>query len=184
MNSREKFLSVVNHDKEQEVPDWEFGYWFDTIQNWYTEGLPREKPPDMMEYIQWVFGNFNVGLDVFDDKKNYYSIDVNNYFKFDERVHYAPVYAAPLPKYERIVFEEDKDTIVFLREDDGKIVKTRKDGSSMPQFLQYPVKNRKEINNIIEKFDPDDKDRLPKNLDKLLEDYKKRTYPLGIGVSR
>lgn len=181
MNCKDKFLSIVNSDKVQEVPDWEFGYWYDTIQRWYKEGLPKINPPAMMEYIQWVFGNVNIGLDIFDDEQNYYSSDVDNFFKFDERVHYAPVYTAPLPKYDRVVFEENENTIVFQREDDGKIVKTKKDGSSMPQFLQYPVKNRKDFNKIIEKFNPYDKNRFPDNFDELIERYKKRTYPLGIG---
>jgi len=181
MNSREKFLSVVNFDKISEVPNWEFGYWYDAIQRWYKEGLPKFNAPVKNDYSQWIFGDADAGVDFFDDRENHYAPDVGDYFNFDQRSHLAPLYANPLPKYEKIVFEEDEINIVFQREEDGKIVKTRKDGTSMPQFLEYPVKTRSDFNKIKERFNPDDKGRIPGSFDEYIKEYNKRTYPLGIG---
>jgi len=42
MNCKEKFLGVVGFDTSCPVPDWEFAYWGDTLDRWYTEGLPRK----------------------------------------------------------------------------------------------------------------------------------------------
>jgi hypothetical protein len=61
-------------------------------------------------------------LDIFEEKAHIYSSYVKDYFVFDERVHAAPLYASPLPYFEREVYQEDDENIVFKREDDGKIV--------------------------------------------------------------
>lgn len=181
MNCREKFQSVANFDKVSEIPEWEFGYWYDAIQRWYKEGLPKINPPSKRDYSQWINGEADPALDVFEDKPNYYGNDVGRFFGFDERCHSASIYTAPLPKYEQVVFEEDKENIVFLREEDGKVVKTRKDGTSMPQFLEFPVKSKKDFEKIKERFNPEDKNRLPENFDELMKEYRKRTYVLEIG---
>jgi uroporphyrinogen decarboxylase len=181
MNSREKFLSVVNFKKEAEVPNWEFGYWYDVIQRWYDEGLPRVNPPTQIEFSQWIHGDADPGLDVFSDSPNYYGSDISDFFGFDKRVHAAPLYAPPLPFFEKEVYEEDEENIIYRREEDGKVVKTRKDGTSMPLFLEFPVKNRRDFKKIKDKFDPDHKGRIPDNFNQLIEDYRDRDYVLQIG---
>jgi len=181
MNIREKFLSVINFGKTPEVPDWEFGYWYDTIQRWYGEGLPKVNPPDLIKYSQWVYGEADPALDVFQEEPNYYGSDVKDFFGFDSRIHSAPLYTPPLPLFDKEIYEEDKFNIVFKREDDGKIVKTRKDGTSMPLFLEFPVKNRKDFEKIKERFNPDHPKRIPDNFNQKIEEYKKRDYVLQLG---
>ena len=181
MNTREKFLSVVNFDKDARVPDWEFGYWYDTVTRWYSEGLPKIKPPALIKCSQWVHGEADPALDVFQEEPNYYGEDVKIFFDFDERVHAAPLYAPPMPFFDKEVYEEDEYNMVFKREDDGKIVKTRKDGTSMPLFLEFPVKNRKDFVKIKERFDPEYPGRIPSNFEEKISEYKKRDYVLQIG---
>ena len=65
--------------------------------------------------------------------------------------------------------------------EDGKIVKTKKDGSSMPQYLEYPVKSRHDFEKIKEKFDPDHPGRVPGNFEQKIKEYKERDYVLQIG---
>ena len=181
MNTREKFNSVVNFEKDGQAPNWEFGYWYDTVMRWYDEGLPKVNPPVLDSYVQWAYGEADPGLDVFGEKVHTYGSDVKDYFGFDERVHAAPLYAPPLPYFDREVYEEDDENIIFRRENDGKVVKTRKDGTSMPSFLEFPVKNRKDFEKIKEKFDPDYPGRIPDNFDQKIEEYKNRDYVLQIG---
>ncbi|MBM3708103.1 MAG: hypothetical protein FJW69_07175 [Actinobacteria bacterium] len=182
MNTREKFLSVVNFNKKCEVPNWEFGYWYDTIKRWYSEGLSKINPPYIRKYRQGVSGEaLSSILDVFEDSSNYYGSDIKEYFGFDKRVHSVPLYAPPLPFFDKEVYSEDKDNIVFKREDDGKIVKTRKDGTSMPLFLEFPVKGRSDFEKIKERFDPDHPLRMPDNFEEKIKDYKKRDYVLQLG---
>lgn len=48
MNSRERFLSVVQMDNgyygNVEIPKVELGYWAGTIRRWFKEGLPEKEP--------------------------------------------------------------------------------------------------------------------------------------------
>ncbi|MCX6984122.1 MAG: hypothetical protein NT118_05125 [Lentisphaerae bacterium] len=42
MNARERFLSVMNFEKPDRLPFWEFmGFWPETIDRWHNEGLPE-----------------------------------------------------------------------------------------------------------------------------------------------
>ena len=42
MNLRERFLEIMNFNPNVHSLKWEFGYWGETIDNWYKEGLPKE----------------------------------------------------------------------------------------------------------------------------------------------
>ena len=43
MNLRERFLAaMVDFDPHVATMKWEFGYWGETINNWYREGLPKQ----------------------------------------------------------------------------------------------------------------------------------------------
>jgi uroporphyrinogen decarboxylase len=45
MNSRERFLEVMNFNPDVRACKWEFGYWGGTIKRWYREGLPEKYYP-------------------------------------------------------------------------------------------------------------------------------------------
>ena len=52
MNTRERFLEVMlNFNRGVCPPKWEFGYWGDTINRWYDEGLAKKNPPRIPERI-------------------------------------------------------------------------------------------------------------------------------------
>lgn len=45
MNSREKFIEIMNFNTKTNVPKWEYAYWGATINRWYNEGLPENNYP-------------------------------------------------------------------------------------------------------------------------------------------
>jgi uroporphyrinogen decarboxylase len=45
MNTRERFLEVMSFNPNVRSLKWEFGYWGETINNWYKEGLAKESYP-------------------------------------------------------------------------------------------------------------------------------------------
>lgn len=45
MNTRERFLEVMNFNPDVRSLKWEFGYWGGTIKRWYDEGLPEKNYP-------------------------------------------------------------------------------------------------------------------------------------------
>jgi hypothetical protein len=42
MNSRERFLEVMNFNPDVRSMKWEFGYWGANVKQWYEEGLPKK----------------------------------------------------------------------------------------------------------------------------------------------
>lgn len=179
MNSRNKLLNVFNFNTSSPVPDWEFAYWYNTIQRWYDEGLPKINPPVMVETVQWISGDICPGYDFF-GSDNSYGNDVHDFFNFDERIHVVGVNTGPIPAFDVQVYEEDMENIVYRRED-GKTVKTRKDGVSMPHFIDFPVKTDEDFEKIKEKFNPHSPMRFAAELSKYAEVYKNRSYPLQLG---
>ena len=45
MNSRERFIEVMNFNRSARTIKWEFGFWGQTIDRWYKEGLPKKHYP-------------------------------------------------------------------------------------------------------------------------------------------
>jgi len=43
MDSRQKFLSVMNFEETAAIPKTEFAYWAGTIRKWFGQGLPKIK---------------------------------------------------------------------------------------------------------------------------------------------
>ena len=42
MNSRERFVEVMNFNTDVRSMKWEFGFWGENIAQWYEEGLPKK----------------------------------------------------------------------------------------------------------------------------------------------
>jgi hypothetical protein len=43
VNSKERFVAVMNFETPDRNLLWEMGYWPDTLERWYREGLERRK---------------------------------------------------------------------------------------------------------------------------------------------
>jgi len=180
MNTRERFLSIMDFKYCDRTLLWEWGYWGGTIQRWYNEGLPlRRGLRKSAEYGETVAGpgaawrsgvlNIQEAEDVsivFDFDKGRETIALQNFF---------------YPPYEKKILNEDKEYITYVDEM-GVTMRERKDRASKPQFLNWPVKNRDDWERIkAERFQIRIKDRLPPNWHQLIHKYKNRDYPLSIG---
>jgi len=87
----------------------------------------------------------------------------------------------PIPRYGPKVLEEDERYRLVLDATGIKkrFVKGRTTG--MPQFVENPVKDRMDFEEMKPRFDPDDVRRLPLDLtDDMIEYYNKRRFPLGV----
>jgi hypothetical protein len=51
MNTRKRFLEVMDFNPEVRSLKWEFGYWGETINNWYEQGLPKKIYPKIETQI-------------------------------------------------------------------------------------------------------------------------------------
>ena len=154
MNLRERFLGTFSFKDVDRVPDYEFGYWTETIDRWHREGLPFEKRSNR-------------------DIELYFGLEG---FMSTETLPFKGGLWPPLP--ERIIKEEgDRATI-----DDGMggMYIRPASASSIPHYIRYPIKTRADWEQLKPFFDPGTPGRFPLNWNSIAESYRERDYPLGI----
>ena len=156
MNHRERFLRTFQFKDVDRVPDYEFGFWAETIDRWHREGLPLEKKTnrDIEIYL---------GLEGWD---------------CGEWLPVRTGFWPPLPS--RIIREEGNRAIV----DDGMggIYVRTVGSSSPPHYIRHPLKNREDWEKLKPFLNPDTPGRFPLNWDEIAENYKDRDYPLGLSI--
>lgn len=178
MNARERFNAIMTFDTSVRTLKWEFGYWAETMKRWYGEGLPMKAGiPQELKGGEEVFGE---GIPW---KKNGepFAQDVHDFFELDRGFERVPVNFLFEPTFEYRVLEEDDERRVVVDEM-GIRKQVRRDESSMPQFLEWPVRNRDDWEKMKEeRLSSDIERRLPSNMEELADRYRERDFPLTIG---
>jgi uroporphyrinogen decarboxylase len=152
MTNRERFLNVFSYKPVDRIPNYEFGYWIETLEEWKKFGLPKEINND------W-------------DAERYFELD---YYKF------IPTHTGTWPEFEKKVIEETEDYVIS-QDCDGIISQTLKSSRSIPKYLKYPIESRADWTKYRdERLNPFDTDRIPNNINQLIIEYEKRDYPLAI----
>ncbi len=157
MTTREAFLRCMKFQPVQRVPNFELGFWGQTIERWLGEGMTQEAT----RYATF-YGNEVFGLD---------------------RRDYVPVNLGPIPAFEHEVIEETERHILF-RDGDGALRKAMKDGTvrgtrpSMDQFISFAVETPEDFQRLKQRFDPANPFRYPIYWQDLCRAYDTRQYPL------
>ena len=88
MNSRERFVEVMDFGNPDRTMIWEFGYWAETIKRWYKEGLPRKDgiPEDLAE-DKTVTGEA-IPSPEYDSPRD---VEVSSYLGFDKGIFKVPI---------------------------------------------------------------------------------------------
>jgi len=156
MNHRERFLRVFEFKEVDRVPDYEFGYWDETIDRWHKEGLPQHLHTNQ---------------------------DVEKFFGLEgwDTIEFIPVRMGLWPPPPSKVIREYDDKEV-VRDGLGGMYIRKKYTSSIPQYIKPPLKNRDDWERIRRFFDPETPGRIPLDWDEMKEIYRERDYPLGIFV--
>jgi len=141
--------------------------------------LNFEKPDvfPLMEFMgfwpetksRWV----NEGLDERDDLFEHFGLieakDVPIDFNF-------------VPSFEEKIIEET-DYHIILRDKVGCTKKIEKGTSAMPHYIDFPIKNRRDFEEIRERLNPlDFANRYPANWTDIVKEYKNREYPLCLNI--
>lgn len=209
MNLRERFLEVMcNFNTEIRSIKWEFGYWGETIDNWYKQGLPKKNPavipskftsPAASLYTKaWTCENkfihkngikgFPGGIAIMAGGLYWptqgfpLDSDVKDYFNMDQTQQLVDVNLLFYPMFESRVLEENEKYLKY-RDIDGVTRLFLKETATMPSGWEWPIKDEKSWEKIKkERINLNDvKERLPKNWDELIKEYKSRDYPLALG---
>ncbi|MGQ9629866.1 MAG: uroporphyrinogen decarboxylase family protein [bacterium] len=154
MNDRERWLRTMHYESVDHVPDEEFGYWSETFDVWHEQGMPKSV-------------------------KN--NAQADRFFGFARR-EVAPVSLGLIPSFRyRILDEDERHKIIQDRAGIKCVIK--KDGtSSIPHYLEFPIKDRDSWERFKERLDPDDPRRYPANWEEFKREWGKRDYPLGINA--
>jgi len=177
MTPRERFRAVMHFRKPDRLPVYEWVAIPDqTMLRWIKEGLPLENVMDQDEL-------FVAGELISVTCYRLFSYHQPKYFKFLDRTEEITIDFGPIPRFGYRTLEESERYKILI--DPGgikkKIMADRQFG--MPQFLEYPVKNRADWEKIKGRFNPADPRRYPLNWsDELIEDYKMSDYPIRIRV--
>ena len=158
MNKRERFLATARFqevDRAFLLAPWTWG---STIKRWQSEGMPE-----------------NVNL------AEYFETDWTKGAPVATQGRYGPHLHPPL---ERKVLSQTDDYFI-VRDEEGNVVKLFNDDptQSMPQWIEYPMKNRDDWEKIIKpRFDAKVPGRCPQGekWNQFVNDVKDRDYPLGI----
>ncbi|MHB1376050.1 MAG: uroporphyrinogen decarboxylase family protein [Candidatus Humimicrobiaceae bacterium] len=175
MNAREKFNAVMSFDTTAGNLKTEYGYWSGTVKNFIKEGMPVKK-----ELPLNISDNSSImGYPKIDNKSREITDEnVKDYFNLDPYIAKFPFDISPMLQEE--IIEEDEYYKIYKNKY-GITLKERKDGTSAPLDLDFPIKDRKDFENYKQYYDLNFKKRLPENWDKIKQDLENREFPVRLG---
>jgi len=135
------------------------GFWDETIERWRGEGLPAAEDPRRYFGIDAYMDNAPPGLAYHTD-----------------RVITPPYWPAFAPR----VLEETDESVIELR-DDGIVARRRLRGTSVPQFISYPVQSPADWDAVKARLDPHTPERYS-GLDAVAAGLGGRDFILRFGL--
>ena len=186
MTSLERFKKICNFSLYDDPFIWAVWAWPEAIDRWYAEGMPVSNIDSMREVDLLLRGYKN--------RTEY--LNPRGAIGGMGRYGTDPWIVAIDPKFERTVIRED-DTHVTFFEYDGTICQRRKENDdSIPQILEYPVKDRATWEEYKKRLDPNSPGRWLKDWDKMCDEWlsmplpeellnqswEKRDFPLGMNL--
>lgn len=183
MSSRKLLLRVLNFEDNTRTLKWEFGFWGGTLERWYKEGLPK----NIGFKRKIIYGEFINGPSIqypapslTDDAFALIADDIISYFHLDKGLSAFPFNWFYYPRFEEKIIKETKDKIEYIDNFGIRSLKY-KDDRCMPQWLDHPIKNEsdwEEISRHRLNLDNFNKRYTCENIDKFISDTKNRDYPL------
>lgn len=177
MNSRERFLACMRFEPRDRAPNWEMGYWSGALERWYAEGLPRHpRAPSGLVPGAGVKGE---GFPWRRSEPR--DLSVHTFYGLDAGLEKIDGEWGIWPPYEREVLWEDEERLK-LRQAGGSVAMVRKDSSTLPHVLEWPVTDRESWERLkTDRLRIDISGRLPEEWPAQLALYTERDWPLGIG---
>ncbi|TSA33372.1 MAG: hypothetical protein D4R64_14280 [Porphyromonadaceae bacterium] len=201
MNLRERFHEVMSFNTNIHSLKWEFGYWGETVNNWYDQGLPMKNypildpgittPTSSLYSAAWTCNGIDrlpngiavtagglywptQGFPLDADVRHHFGMDYTQRL-VDVNLHFCPMFDV------QFLGEDDK-TLTYIDIDGVKRIFLKEEGT-IPTSVFWPITDetswqklkaeRLNIKNLT--------DRFPANWDILVEEYRNRDYPLAIG---
>lgn len=150
MNERERFTRIMQFQTVDKVPNYELGLLKGGAERWHSEGLPPQA--QWKEYFE--IGDFR------------HTTDAPN--------------MGMIPPFEEKVIEETERYTVSIGTDGIKAKYLKTGDEFMPQFLEWPVKNREDFGKLKKRYDAKTRERYPATelWQTKKEAWRKREYQL------
>ncbi|MBN2578266.1 MAG: hypothetical protein JXB10_04675 [Pirellulales bacterium] len=201
MNTRQRFLEVCRFHPQVGTLKWEFGYWGETVKNWYDQGLPRRHYPRLPTEITtpasslyipaWTHRGDGVlpnGIAVMAGALYWptqgfpVDTDVRDRFGMDRQLRLTDVNLLFDPPFDVEILEEN-DRLLKYSDIDGVKRIFLKEEATIPTAYEWPISGweswkrikaeRLNVKNVAGRF--------PKHWPQLLDEYRNRDYPLALG---
>jgi len=168
MNARGRFIKTMHFKPVDRIPLWTLGYWHETIKRWHKEGLPKDLCVE--EYTGFGRASDPTGIE-----------RIREFFGFD-RWENVGIYQGMLPQFDEQIIEEDEKYRIVI-DKDGIKKKEFKEAAetSMPQWLEFPVKTRRDFKELAKRYNPGSLGRYPVWWKDHVKCWEKRDHPLYIG---
>jgi uroporphyrinogen-III decarboxylase len=100
------------------------------------------KPVDRAPFVMWLgFSPWWQTVLRWREESGIADLDVEKHFGFELLYHIVPAEYGPLPHFQEKILREDDEHVVSV-DWRGITMRNRRDAGSMPEFIDYPVKNR------------------------------------------
>ncbi|GHU67055.1 hypothetical protein AGMMS49983_17660 [Clostridia bacterium] len=165
MTPKERFIGILSFEPVDRIPLIDFGYWNETLQLWYEQGLPRDvnTPDKLSEYFGLDRGFERNAIGWYDDVPSGFIKDF-------------------YPVFEKKVVEETETTITY--ESELGITIERKDCNSIPQHIKHIVETMEDFETkVLSHMNARDPGRLQSGFFDLIRISKARNEPIGMTLN-
>jgi uroporphyrinogen decarboxylase len=134
-NLRERFRKTMHYETPDRLPNFEFGYWAETLPAWHEQGLPREIDKEGKAY---------------------------EYFGIESMAGLPMRVGLKGDRLPEETLEETDDYRIY-RDGIGVVLKQPKDGhSTIPQHISFPLKDAESWTWFRDRLGPED--RVPEDM--------------------
>ncbi|MBK7710716.1 MAG: hypothetical protein IPJ37_07070 [Bacteroidales bacterium] len=205
MNTRERFLEIMDFNPNVHSLKYEFGYWGETVDNWYKSGMPKRHYPVVEKMITTPTSSLYstawrcvpkvaegkilpkgiavTGGGLYSPTQAFpLDHDVRECFGMDKSQRLIDVNMLFSPMFDIKIIREDDKVFEYVDLDGVRRI-FLKDEATIPTSMEWPLKDRKTWEKLKdERLNLKNiKDRFPSNWNELLKDYRNRDYPLSFG---
>jgi hypothetical protein len=152
MNDRERFLSIARFERKDDPFDFYQWIWTETIERWRGEGLAPEAHPLRV-------------VSLGQDHPEY--LPIQNMIRCARPYFNPPYLVSVVPPFPREIVRDEDGTRV-VREEDGVLYRVSATNPSvLPQYLEYPVRDRRSWKEYRKRLDPHTPERWPEGWDRI-----------------
>jgi uroporphyrinogen decarboxylase len=175
LKPRDRFIRAVHFEEADRAPHAE-QFWLETLEDWYTSGSLSSDYGT--RYLNLPFTQPTYEGAKYDILCRLYEMDM--YPPWNANSYFYPTDFSPMFQPEVI---EKHERWTILKDEWGNIKKVRLDGRSVPQLIDFPVKNPEDLSLVEDRLDPYDPRRFKVGWgERAKKALKEESAPIGWGM--